>query len=589
MPNLSHYLPLFESTRNKPRPGNISGLKIGRFSLLKNPVLCSDFLSFVAPQESNFPSFEQWQKFLKADHRPPKKPDRDNPNLYQNPDYSGRNDLEARTYRAYIFTRKMEIYRDDLHKIEQKQEKQRAVKNRYSNDKAGYCHYIYDRLSPTDRIFLDKYLSFSIPEEKQILHSYISGGTGSGKSEIMKTLLHHYLTENQKTALVLIDPHGKIAQEVAQFKENADNDRLIFISPDFSPTSSPIFNIFDSADTLTPQALDIATQEIVGAFREILQDVGFTPQMETLLKPCIATLLLYPKGNLYHLQQFMDTEENAELLRYADKYLSNPAQKNFLKTDFLKSAYAPSRQSIRTKIQSLLNSQIFLNFTLGKSTFSLAEAIQKKKLIVFSLSRNSGAETSDTIGRLILASLQSLAMQRANLSPEALENAPPIHLFIDECQHYITPSIDTVLTETRKYKLYLTLANQFLGQIENRKIRNAIKGNTALKITGRQTEPDTLASIAKITSTDPQEIRDLKTGEYHIKAGELQSVKVEGNTNCLDSLNSMNAKQWEAVEARQIALYYCTQDTKHFEHLEEKAPTPQTLNTAKKKKKRGLN
>ena len=77
----------------------------------------------------------------------------------------------------------------------------------------------------------------------------------------MKTLLHHYLTKDTRTALVLIDPHGKIAQETAQFKENADNERLIFISPDFSPTHSPVFNVFDSPHPLTPQALDIATQE----------------------------------------------------------------------------------------------------------------------------------------------------------------------------------------------------------------------------------------------------------------------------------------------------------------------------------------
>lgn len=158
--------------------------------------------------------------------------------------------------------------------------------------------------------------------------------------------------------------------------------------------------------------------------------------------------------------------------------------------------------------------------------------------------------------RPILASLQSIAMQRSNLTGEQLEQAPPIHLFIDECQHYVTPSIETILTETRKYKLYLTLANQFLDQIENRRIKNAIKGNTALKITGRQTEPDTLAMIAKTTSTDPEAIRSLETGHYHIKAGELDSVQVEGKTDYLDSVNGMNPEQWEAVKSRQINDFY---------------------------------
>jgi hypothetical protein len=550
---LPDYFLKFSQTRHEEK----ESLKIGNFRLLDNPIFCEKFLSFVASNQQKFPTFEQWQKFLKADYRTPQKPDRENPFLYKNTEYLGRYDLEARTYRAYIFSKKREQYLEQVHSIEQKKTKQRNIKNKYGNHQAGYCAYVFDRLEYQEQNFLDQYQKFSIPESQRLLHTYISGGTGSGKSELMKNLLHHYLTENTKTALVLIDPHGKIAHEVAQFKENKNNNRLVFIRPDMKENQSPIFNIFDSADVSSPQALDIATQEIVGAFREILQEVGFTPQMETLLKPCIATLLLYPEGNLYHLQQFMEKEENGELLAFSDNNLPNPAQRNFLKTDFLKSAYAPSRQSIRTKIQSLLNSQIFLNFTIGKSTFSISEAIQQKKLLIFSLSRNSGSETSDTMGRLILANLQSLAMQRANLSSEELKKAPPIHLFIDECQHYITPSIETILTETRKYKLYLTLANQFLDQIQHRRTRNAIKGNTALKITGRQTEPDTLATIAKITRTNPEEIQNLQIGQYHIKAGEQDSLKISGKTHLLDNKNAMNADEWETTKTYQENKYYC--------------------------------
>jgi type IV secretory pathway TraG/TraD family ATPase VirD4 len=193
------------------------------------------------------------------------------------------------------------------------------------------------------------------------------------------------------------------------------------------------------------------------------------------------------------------------------------------------------------------------------------------------------------MGRLILASLQSIAMQRANLTGKTLEQAPPIHLFIDECQHYITPSIETILTETRKYKLYLTLANQFLDQIDHRRTRRAIKGNTALKITGRQTEPDTLATISKITRTAPDEIQNLTVGQYHIKTGERDSVKMSGKINCLETVNSMTAEQWKTVKDRQIALYYCKGGAGQFGQLEETKAVNKTVTTVKKKKKRGLN
>lgn len=531
-------------------------LTLGRFCLLDNPALCASFLSFVAEKTRRFPSFEEWEQFIKTDHKAPKKPEPENPFLYPNPEYFGREDLEARTYRAYVFSRKLEKWQESSHQAAKNEERKRIIKSRYSTDKAGYCRDIADRLPEEDLLFLTTFQPFSIAETARQKHTYINGGTGSGKSEIMKAILHHYLTKDPSTALVLIDPHGKIAQEVAQFAENANGERLIYIAPDFDRTESPVFNPFDVGKGIDAISIDIAVQELIEAFREILQDVGFSPQMETLLKPCIATLLRYPEGNLYHLQQMMEEGENAELLSFAQENLPNPAQRNFLKTDFLKTAYTPSRQSIRTKIQSLLNSQIFLNFTIGESTFSLSQAIAEKKLIIFNLSRNAGVETSDTMGRFILANLQSIAMQRADLHGEALEQAPDIHLFIDECQHYVTPSIETILTETRKYKLYLTLCNQFLDQIESRKIRNAIKGNTALKITSKQTEPDTLATIAKTTGVDPEELKHLKTGQYHIKAGILESVKIIGKTNLLNHSNRMEKEVWVKEKKKQLEKYY---------------------------------
>lgn len=581
MPLLASYFTQFLQLQ----PNKAPPLLLGTFQLLDSPAFCCAFLSFVAQESSFFLSFDEWLKLLKTDQKPPKKPDKDDPFLYQNPQYLGRNDLEAKVYRAYIYQKKLERYQAEINEIQQKEEQRRYLKNCYSLDEKGYCSFVFDLLDPKDQNFLKQRQAFFISEEERKRHTYISGGTGSGKSEIMKSLIYHYLTKYKNTALVLIDPHGKIAQEVAQFKENTTNQRLVFIAPDFDPTKTPIFNPFDMGKGVSPLYLDILVQELIGAFKEILQDIGFTPQMETLLKPCIATLLLYPNGNLYHLQQFMDEDESKELLAFALEHLPNPAQRQFLKNDFLKSSYAPSRQSIRTKLQSLLNSQIFLNFLIGKSSFSLIEAIEQKKLIIFSLSRNTGLETSDAIGRFLLSSLQSIAMQRASLDDQALEQSPDIHIFIDECQHYITPSIETILTETRKYKLYLTLANQFLDQIDSKRIKNAIKGNTALKITGRQTEPDTLAVFSKTIGIAPDTISNLKTGQYQAKAGTLEALKIEGLTKVLGNQNAMTKEEWEALKTEQLTRYY--KSIHSFDDLPSLAE--EHAKAKKTEKTRGLN
>lgn len=525
-------------------------LYIGQYTLLENPEFCSDFLSHWAEQGGDFPTFSKWIEFLQRDYKKPDKPDKNNPYLYKKAEFRYSDHWKARTYREFIYQKKLKAYEQEVLKIQDKKNKQVHISNRYPQTKTGYCKYIFDRVSPLEQRFLQKSLPFYIPEQERKKHTYISGSTGSGKSELIKLLLHHYIKNNKEAALILIDPHGKIAREVAQFEENGVGERLIVAKTGEQQGKHLTFNPFEVEKNLKAQQVDIFSQELVGAFKEILQEAGFTPQMETLLKPCLSALLQLPESHLYHLQQFMNEEENETLIQFSQRKLHNPAQRHFLAHEFTKTGYAPSRQSITTKIQSLLNSQIFSDFVIGESTFSLSEAIAEKKIILFDLSRQAGLETSDTIGRLLLSTLQALAMQRTT------EQEPPIHLFIDECQHYITPSIEIILTEARKYQLYLTLANQFNDQIRNRFIKHAIQSNTHIKITGKQTEPETLSILNKSMGVDSQTIRGLEVGEYYIQVGNQAGVKVKAGSELIDNKNSMNKKAWQELEQRQLAQYY---------------------------------
>ena len=110
----------FTDTNQEKAPGILAG----SFCLLDNPMVCSKFLSFVAIKAGRFPTFEQWQKFLKADHKPPKKPDREDPFLYQNPDYIGRHDLEDRSFaRAPVFESRRIGKPDDCQQADQGESK----------------------------------------------------------------------------------------------------------------------------------------------------------------------------------------------------------------------------------------------------------------------------------------------------------------------------------------------------------------------------------------------------------------------------------------------------------------------------------
>jgi type IV secretory pathway TraG/TraD family ATPase VirD4 len=249
----------------------------------------------------------------------------------------------------------------------------------------------------------------------------------------------------------------------------------------------------------------------------------------------------------------MDDDQNQYYLNFSLKNLYNPAQVDFLKNDFHKEVYNPTKQAIKTKLQSLLNSYTFRNLLTGKQTFNLDQLCKQNKLIVFNLSAGKiGNDTSNVIGRFILAQIKSMAFQRAD-QPESLRT--PTHVFIDECQRYISPTIETLLAEARKYKVYLTLANQYYGQNMGTETRNAITNNTAIKIAGRNGDKN--ATIHhKETGADIEELKSLKIGEFHIKEDTNISVKIKANANLLNHKNAMTPPQWKKVKNQILSDFY---------------------------------
>jgi hypothetical protein len=111
-------------------------------------------------------------------------------------------------------------------------------------------------------------------------------------SELLKLLVYGYIRKPGSATVVIIDPHGDLAEEIARFKEHRKSDRLIYIDPYLDGISGrmPTINPFDLRDT-GPQVIDIAAQSMVEAFKQILGNTALALQMEALLIPCVSVLL----------------------------------------------------------------------------------------------------------------------------------------------------------------------------------------------------------------------------------------------------------------------------------------------------------
>src|SRR5512132_1412618 len=131
------------------------------------------------------------------------------------------------------------------------------------------------RRLPTWPAFFFARLAMLMPERDRQRHTYVLGKSGSGKSELLKLLVYGYLRKPGSATVVVIDPHGDLAEEIARFKEHRKNDRLIYIDPylDGIGGRMPTINPFELRDT-GPQAIDIAAQSMLEAFKQILRNTA---------------------------------------------------------------------------------------------------------------------------------------------------------------------------------------------------------------------------------------------------------------------------------------------------------------------------
>lgn len=163
-----------------------------------------------------------------------------------------------------------------------------------------------------------------------------------------------------------------------------------------------------------------------------------------------------------------------------------------------------------------------------------------------------GADVSNALGRFIVASITSIALRRARHKGYRR----PIHLIIDECHNYIGKSVETILTEARKYGLHLTLANQNIWQIRDTSIRKTLLANTSVKCIGA-TSAESAKDLALEIDVSRKQIQCLKVGHFLVKASRTRKAfLLKASKKLLGSKNAMSSKAWDSVIDQQLEHYY---------------------------------
>lgn len=327
---------------------------------------------------------------------------------------------------------------------------------------------------------------FGFSAEERSQHCYVIGQTGTGKSTLLKNMILQDIRSGRGVAV--IDPHGDLAADIITHYPSNRSDHLVYFHP--GDLSFPVaYNLLGRA---SGDGRHLVASGIVGALKNIWPD-SFGPRMEYILYAAVAALLDCdcPNITLLSLQRMLS---DAHYRQWIVRHVKDPVVRAFWLDEFegyderfRKEAVAP----IQNKVGQILMSPPIRNvFGQVRSKIDLRFMMDRQRVFVANLSKGIlGDDKSNLMGALLVAEFQRAVMSRADVP---LRDRTPFYLYVDEFQNFTTDSFSSILSESRKYGLSLTIAHQYIDQV-GAEIRGAVFGNVGNLISFRIGEADSAA------------------------------------------------------------------------------------------------
>ncbi|MCX6793751.1 MAG: DUF87 domain-containing protein [Candidatus Gottesmanbacteria bacterium] len=322
--------------------------------------------------------------------------------------------------------------------------------------------------------FKNKTTTFGIKKDDRRKHLYIMGKTGTGKSTLIANMAINDMKNGEGVAV--IDPHGDLCDILLDFIPSHRINDVAYLDP--SDLEYPFH--LNPLEMKNPAYRELIASGIVSIFYK-LYHYSWGPRLEYILRNTILTLLHVSDSTLLQVPELLTNEKYRE--KIVEK-LDDRVLKNFWLNEFAK--MSPQMKSeavspILNKVGQFLSSQTIRNIVGSPtSTIDLEEMMNKGKIVIVNLSQGKlGEDNSALLGAMIITKLQLAAMNRVYVGEEERRD---FYLFVDEFQNFATQSFIKILSEARKYRLNLTLANQYIGQIDE-DVQKAIFGNAGSMVT----------------------------------------------------------------------------------------------------------
>ena len=292
-------------------------------------------------------------------------------------------------------------------------------------------------------------------------HFYIVWQTGTGKSTTLLTMAQQDIPLGN--GFCLIDPHGDLCEHILQHIPKDRIDDLIYF--DFANTDYPIwFNPFEAE---TEDERDIVTNDITEMFVSMYGPEIFGPRIQDYFRNASFLLMEQPDGGT--LPEIMRLFTDEAFLESKLRHLKNPViRSRWTKT--YKAMGDREKWEIIPFIQSKFwpfTTGVYVRNVIGqpKSGFNFFDAMNEKKIILCNLSKGlTGEINSQLVGRMFATQIKLATLKRASIVES---HRVPFFLYVDEFQNYVSQSFESVLSEARKYRLWLVIAHQYIEQLKS--------------------------------------------------------------------------------------------------------------------------
>jgi hypothetical protein len=322
-------------------------------------------------------------------------------------------------------------------------------------------------------------VQFGIKAKDRQRHVYVIGKTGMGKSTLLENMAVQDIQNGE--GMAFIDPHGASAETLLNYIPEHRVKDVLYFAP--SDTDYPVsFNIMEDVG---PDKRHLVVSGLMSVFKKIWVD-AWSARMEYILSNTLLALLEYPDSTLLGVNRMLSDKDYRKLV--VDN-VKDPGVKAFWVDEFAKyneRYMQEAGDAIKNKIGQFTANPVIRNI-IGqpKSSFDIRKIMDEKKILIMNLSKGLIGETNASLlGSMLTTRIYLAAMSRADLSAEKMRDMPNFYFFVDEFQSFANASFANILSEARKYHLNLTIAHQYIEQMEE-EVRDAVFGNVGTTIAFR--------------------------------------------------------------------------------------------------------